>query len=639
MNQNAERPWDEGLAGPARRVAASNASPLRVTAGPGTGKTYALMRRIARRLQEGAFPQGILAVTFTRTAASDLQAELMRLQTDGADRVRAGTLHALCFSILSREDVLILTGRHPRPLLAFEEKFLIADLSHELGPGRRECTRRLQAFNAAWARLQSDEPGWPQDAEDRRFYHALLGWLRFHRAMLIGELVPETLRFLRDNPALPYRHTFHHVLADEYQDLNRAEQVLIDLLAEDGTLTVVGDEDQSIYSFKYAHPEGIREFQAAADEPLEECRRCPVTVIEMANALIANNPDRAPRELRPAEGQPAGEVYIVQWPSMEAEAAGIADFITRRVADGRVQPGRVLILCPRRQFGYAVRDALRHRAIPAHSFFQEEALEGDPANPERLQSQQAFTLLNLLADRQDRVALRCWCGFGSQSLRAGAWRRLRAHCEATNQEPWDVLLQLAAGELALPHVGSLVAPFRQLCEILRELEGLVGDALLDTVFPPNEDWADPIRRLAEKLVVDDMTAADIRDAFRTAITQPEMPTDVEYIRVMSLHKSKGLTADLVVVMGCVEGLIPAINNDLPLPDQDNLLREQRRLFYVAVTRTRQTLLLSSVLRLPMDVAYRMGATIRQGGRTIASRFLGDLGPAAPRPIPGERLPR
>lgn len=638
MNQNRERRWDEGLAGPARRVAASNASPLRVTAGPGTGKTFALMRRVARRLQEGAFPEGIVAVTFTRTASRDLQTELARLETLGADRVRAGTLHALCFSILSREDVLILTGRHPRPLLVFEERFLLADLSDELGPGRRECSRRLQAFNAAWARLQSDEPGWPRDENDRRFYRALLAWLRFHRAMLVGELVPETLRFLRNNPELPYRHAFHHVLADEYQDLNRAEQLLIDLLAEDGTLTVVGDEDQSIYSFKYAHPEGIREFQAEADEPLEECRRCPIAVINMANALIANNPDRALRELRPADGQPRGEVHIVQWPNMDSEAAGIADFITRRVAEGQVQAGRVLVLCPRRQFGYAVRDALRERGVPAHSFFQEEALEGDPANPERLHAQQAFTLLNLLADMRDRVALRCWCGFGSASLRAGAWRRLRAYCEATNQEPWDVLVQLDEGRLNLPRVGTLEPPFRELRVTLHELEGLVGEALLNTIFPEDEDWADPIRRLAEKLDIEEMSAAEQRDALRTAITQPEMPTDVEYVRVMSLHKSKGLTADLVVVMGCVEGLIPTINYDLPLPDQENQRREQRRLFYVALTRTRQTLLLSSVTRLQPDVAYRMGARIRIGGRTVASQFLGELGAVAPRAIPGPRLP-
>jgi len=180
-----ERRWDYELRGAAYRVAASDASPLRVVAGPGTGKTFALMRRVARALQEGADPRRVLAVTFTRTAARDLEKELGQLRAVGADQVRAGTLHSRCFSILSTEAVLVLTGRTPRPLLAFEERFLLFDLKDAF-EGLRNCRRFLEAFNAAWARLQSEDPGWPHRREDRRFHEALLGWLRFHGAMLVG---------------------------------------------------------------------------------------------------------------------------------------------------------------------------------------------------------------------------------------------------------------------------------------------------------------------------------------------------------------------------------------------------------------------------------------------------------------------
>jgi DNA helicase-2/ATP-dependent DNA helicase PcrA len=631
-----ERRWDHELVGPAYRVAASDASPLRVVAGPGTGKTFALMRRIARRLQEGADPPRILAVTFTRTAARDLANELSQLRAAGADRVSAGTLHSRCFSILSKADVLRMTGRAPRPLLAFEERFMLVDLQVQVG-GLRNCRRFLQAFNAAWARLQSEEPGWPHTEEDRQFQRALLGWLQFHGAMLIGELVPETLRFLRDNPEVPYRHAYDHVLADEYQDLNRAEQELIQLLAEDAQFTVVGDEDQSIYSFKHAHPDGIREFIAQADEPLEECRRCPVTVIQLANSMIANNPDRANRHLRPAPGQPQGDVQIVQWSSMTAEAAGIADFIKRRIDDHNVEAGKVLVLCPRRQLGYAIRDALRDREVAAHSFFQEEALEGDPAELDECQAQRAFTLLCLAANARDRVALRSWSGFGSSSLRTGAWQRLRNHCQATGQDPWDALVALDEGGLNLPYTAPLIAPFRELRVLLGELEGVGGQALLDTLFPAEEEWADEVRRLADKLGLEGLNALGQRDMLRNALTQPELPTDVEYVRVMSLHKSKGLTADLVVVTGCVEGLIPTIASDLPDDERELHMREQRRLFYVALTRTRRSLVLSSVARLPVETAHRMGARIRPWGATLASRFMRELGPAAPAAIPGRNL--
>jgi DNA helicase-2/ATP-dependent DNA helicase PcrA len=107
--------WSSGLTGPALEVARAPDARLRVRAGPGTGKTFALMRRVARLLEEGVAPDRILVSTFTRTAARDLEAELSRLHIPGADKVRVGTLHSFSFSLLSRAEVLRLTGRVARP--------------------------------------------------------------------------------------------------------------------------------------------------------------------------------------------------------------------------------------------------------------------------------------------------------------------------------------------------------------------------------------------------------------------------------------------------------------------------------------------------------------------------------------------
>lgn len=637
MNHPGGFRWDDGLSGPARRIAELNHTPIRVLAGPGTGKTFALMRRVARLLQDGATPNRILVCTFTRTAARDLEEELARLGVEGVDQVWAGTLHAFCFGLLGRGEVPKATGRVPRPLLGFEERFLLQDLNGDGFGGIRDRDRRLQAFNAAWARLQSDTPGWPQDPIDRAFHGQLVGWLRFHRAMLVGELVPEALRYLRDNPASPHRRALDHVLVDEYQDLNRAEQVLPDLLAEAGHLIIIGDEDQSIYSFKFAHPEGIATFNESHpgthDEGLEECRRCPRLVVEIANTLIANNPSRTPRVLHPLPGNPQGEVLVLQWRTIEEEAEGIAEIIRRRIQNREVEAGRVLVLAPRRQLGYAVRDALNALGVFAHSFFHEEALDGNDA-------QEAFTLLTLLANPEDRVALRCWCGFGSISLRSGAWARLRQHCEASGDSPRVALERLASAQATLPHAGPLVSRFRDLQQRLGELAGLRGQALVDALFPEDEEWANPIRSLAARLEGDNFDAEALREHLRIGITQPELPTDVDYVRVMSLHKSKGLTADLVVVVGCVEGLIPTVTGGTPA-EQTASLEEQRRLFYVAITRTTRVLILSSVTTLPRDLAHRMGARVGSGSRThantIASRFLHELGPSRPAAVSGTSI--
>jgi superfamily I DNA/RNA helicase len=610
---------------------------MRVLAGPGTGKTFALMRRVARLLQDGATPNRMLVCTFTRTAARDLEGELALLGVEGVDEVRAGTLHAFCFGLLGRDEVLEATGRVPRPLLRFEERFLLEDLNCDGFGGIRDRDRRLQAFNAAWARLQSETPGWPQDPVDRDFHRELVGWLRFHQAMLIGELVPEALRYLRENPASPHRGVFEHVLVDEYQDLNRAEQVLLDLLAEAGHLIVIGDEDQSIYSFKFAHPEGIATFDRSHpgthDEGLDECRRCPRLVVELANTFIGNNPGRTPRVLTPLPGNPDGEVLVLQWRSIEDEAQGVAEIIRRRIQNGDVDAGRVLVLAPRRQLGYAARDALNALGVFAHSFFHEEALDEDDA-------QQAFTLLTLLANPEDRVALRCWCGFGSTSLRTGAWARLRRHCETSGDSPRAALERLASDDLTIPHTGPLVERFRDLQRRLGELAPLRGQALVDSLFPGDRDWTSLIRSLASTIEGDQFDALELRETLRIGITQPELPTDVDYVRVMSLHKSKGLTADLVAVLGCIEGLIPTLTGDTPAEEATSL-EEQRRLFYVAITRTRRILILSSVTQLQRNLAYRMGAQVRGqspvNAATIASRFLAELGPSRPAAVLGTSM--
>lgn len=631
--------WDDDLTGTALSIASCEQSPLRVLAGPGTGKTYAMKRRVMRLLQEGATPNAILACTFTRTAARDIAKEIVELGVDGADTVWAGTLHGLSFSILSRQDVLETTGRRARPLIKTEERFLLQDLQAQFG-GVKKAGKRLRAFEAAWARLQNEEPGWPKEPVDQAFRAQLLDWLKFHGAMLVGELVPVTLAYMQNNPMCAERSRFENVVVDEYQDLNRAEQALVDLLAENATLSIIGDEDQSIYSFKHAHPEGITSFgeshDGTHDETLDTCRRCPTTIVKLANNLIKNNTTYSNRPLKPRLENGKGIVHIVQWLSMEQEAEGIADYVLKRIEEHGATAGEVLILAPRRQMGQAVRLALLEREIVAHNFFSEQALDGRPNDLANSEAQQAFALLSLLADPEDRVALRCWCGFGSGTLNQAGWRRLRSYCDEGGQSPRDVLAQLVAKTVSIPHTGPIVQRFTLLQAREAELDGLAGHALADALFPEAEGWTEALRSVVKRAFPEDttFTRGRLLDEIRTGVTQLETPTDVDFVRIMSLHKSKGLTARLVVVMGCNEGMIPRIDYDEPQPVQKRQLEEQRRLFYVALTRTTETLLLSSIAHIPTHVALAMGLGVHGGG---ASRFIEELGPEKPTPIAGTEI--
>ena len=465
--------WSQGLEGVHYDIAREPGSPLHVLAGPGTGKTFAMIRRVARLLEDEVDPRTILAVSFTRTAAKDLRDQLGALQSPNAMDVRASTLHSLSFSILNHGAVFAHTQRSPRPLLSYEVRYLESDLGRTFG-GIRNVRQLLAAYEAAWARLQTDEPGGPSSDLDVGFHGATLAWLRFHQAMLVGELVPLTLGFIRQNPALTALPRFAHVLVDEFQDLNKAEQELVGHLAAHGTMTVIGDDCQSIYSFRHANPEGIRLFPdsnpGTIRMTIEDCKRCPPNIVAMSNALIAHDPDRTRViPLRPDDSRTPATVTIVQHDTLAAEITTCADYIKDWLGRRpRMPHGQALVLAPRRFIGNALRDELVARRLNSTSYFAE-----DPLHPPS--AAEGMCLLTLLVDESDRAALRAWLGMGSSNGLAGSYARLRQESEQRHMEPAELLARLARGELSIAHTHALVARWRLLCErrdALRNLRGL-----------------------------------------------------------------------------------------------------------------------------------------------------------------------
>ncbi len=450
-------PWSEGLApdSQAYAIAASENARIRVVAGPGTGKSFAMKRRVARLLESGVAPRAVLPVTFTRVAAEDLHRELVGMGVPGCDQLRGTTLHSLAMRILMRNHVLASTGRTARPLNDFELKPLVCDLKESHG-GKRAVERLRHAYEAAWARLQHEQPGYVAAPADAAFQADLLSWLEFHQAMLIGEVIPQLYIYLRNNPAAPERSEFEHILVDEYQDLNKVEQSVINYLSDAAHVTIVGDDDQSIYSFKSAHPDGIREWLTlnggADDLGLEDCRRCPTLVVDMANSLIMNNRNRpVPRRLTAVPANGAGDVRILQYRNIAGEVAGVADIVAQLLADG-IPPGDILVLAQRGAIGTPIYQALRARAVPVRSYYAEAELDSEVA-------QRAFAVLKLFANREDRVALRWLVGLEGPDWNAAAFRRIRRFCEESGQTPWQTLSALSDGTIALPYTrGGRVPP-------------------------------------------------------------------------------------------------------------------------------------------------------------------------------------
>lgn len=628
--------WNDNLEGQALTIASSNENRIRVVAGPGSGKTFSLMRRIARLLESGVDPHAILLSTFTRTAAHDLKKELLKLGVAGAEEVRAGTLHSFCFGILMKDAVLEITGRHPRPLFNYETEFVLRDLQRKNGLGKKQIEKKIKAFEAAWARLQSDTPGWPQDANDKAFQNILISYLKFHKAMLIGEVIPEALKYLRNNPQAEERTMFQHVFVDEYQDLNRAEQELINTVASNCSFMVIGDEDQSIYEkFRNAHPEGIRTFNqqhnGTVDYPLTVCRRCPTDIVKAADTFIQNNLNREQRHLAPKPENPQGKIQSIQWPSFSDEKNGIVDFIKQRIKEG-VNPGQILVMCPRRDIGYAIKEKLIEQGVEAHSFFSEEIFEKENA-------QKAMTLLNLLVNKNDRVALRCWLGFGSSTANVAGYENLMRYCTDNNISPYEAAELLYQKKISISYSSHTIKRFGELQAEFAKYNGKKVSEIVSELFPKTESWAFPFVELVDELDDEEHSVADIQNEVRSNVINPEMPLDVEYVRIMSIHKSKGLTSDISIICGVVEGLIPRVDNELQGEEATRFIEEQRRLFFVGITRPRKELVISSVSSIPKTLAYGLGQkvpwTMSLNTKAIASSFLSQLGDDFPDAIAGE----
>lgn len=641
-------PWFDGLApeSVAYELAASLNARIRVVAGPGTGKSFAMKRRVARLLEDGVVPNEILPVTFTRVAAEDLHRELVGMGVAGCDALQGVTLHSLALRMLMRNHVLAATGRTARPLNDFELAPLVSDMMGAHG-GKRDVVKLKQAYESGWARLQHEIPGFIASPQDAAFSASVLQWLVFHNAMLIGEVIPQFHNYLRLNPAAPERAEFAHILVDEFQDLNRAEQGLIDLLSDNAHVCIVGDDDQSIYSFKHAHPEGIRDWMllnpTADDLNLDECKRCPTRVAEMANHLIGHNQMRlVPRELVPLPANGAGDVRIIQYQTLANEVVGIANLVSNLIASG-VPASDILILAQRGAIGTPIYNALKANGTPVRSYYAEAELDAESA-------QRRFALFKLFVDREDRVALRWLVGLPGNNWNAAGYRRVRAYCEQQGLSPWATLEQLASGNISIPHTGSIVLAFN---EIVAELDALEQDSslqsVIDALFPDGDDSIQELRSLAIEALeaVEDDDRAAFLSELTQLIAQPEIPTEIHDVRIMSLHKSKGLSAPVTIIAGCVDGLLPKQPDvGIPAAERIAIIEEQRRLFFVGISRVKAvpqqgkpgTLILTYSRQMPM--AEAMNAGIAPAGQVYgianlhASRFIGELGPAAPIPIAG-----
>ena len=576
-----------------------------ILAGAGSGKTRVLTTRIAW-LVKGArvAPSGILAVTFTNKAAREMLTRVAAMMTVNPRGMWIGTFHGLCnrmlrahaqeaglprtFQILDSQDQLAAIKRLLKSMNVDEERFPAREVQYFINDQKEEGVRAR------------DVP--PGDDNTRRFaelYAAYDEQCQREGVVDFSELLLRSFELLKRNEILRehYSQRFRHILVDEFQDTNRLQYRWLKLIGGKAScLFAVGDDDQSIYTFRGANVGNMadfeREFKVKHVVRLEQNYRSHGNILDAANALIANNRNRLGKNLWTAAGK--GEpVRVFEGESDNDEARWIVEEVQALARDG-ARLSQMAVLYRSNAQSRVVEHALFSQGIPYRVY-------GGLRFFERAEIKHALAYLRLVASPDDDNAFLRVANFPPRGIGARTIEQLQ---DAAKQATVS-LMKVADGTKA--------APFRLLIEKMRsETQGLPLKEAVEVVtaksgltehYKTEREGADRIENLAELVnaaaafteeerVTESGEAIDPLTAFLTHAAleagEHQAGEGQDALQMMTVHSAKGLEFDVVFMSGLEEGLFP---HEQSVTEKDGL-EEERRLAYVAITRARHRLYLS-----------------------------------------------
>ena len=584
--------------------------PLVVVAGAGSGKTRVLTRRIARLVASGVAPWRILAITFTNKAADEMRRRVIELVGPDAERMWVSTFHAACVRMLRRNTDRI--GYRPGFSIYDDgdSRRLVEHVLDDLGIDQRRFPPRavLGVISSAKSDLVDPEAFEARSGTiyERRIAQAYAEYERrlvAANAMDFDDLLVRTVRMFRDNPDVLERYSdrFEHVLVDEYQDTNVAQNELVILLgAARRNVCVVGDTDQSIYRFRGAEMRNLLEFERAFPDAtlivLDQNYRSTQTILDAANAVIGNNLFRQEKQL---------------W-----SALGKGDRIRRyRAGDDRDEAAFVTseIVALNRNDGMSLADMAVFYRTNAQSRALETALAdrgisytviGGTRFFDRREVRDVLAYLRAVANPGDEVSLRRIInvprrGIGDTTvgrlIAYGAERGVGFAGALTHASEAGVSGKALAGVRSfLELLAELRAkdlaegPPDKLIEVLLERTGYrdVLEAEIDIGGSRAIDAEGRVENLAELMNVA-CEHQDLESFLESTalVAATDVVDDGASVSLMTLHSAKGLEFGVVFLTGMEEGIFPH-SQSLAEPDE---LEEERRLCYVGVTRARERL--------------------------------------------------
>ena len=616
--------------------------PLLIFAGAGSGKTRVLTHRIAYLIATGrARPSEILAVTFTNKAAREMRSRVEALLGGDIAGMWMGTFHSIGVRMLRRDGEAIEVERdfviydEADRATALKRAMGVAGIDDKRYPpqqiGHAISAAKNELLDAAGYLGSPDAQGY-LGAVVARAFTAYERELRDNNALDFDDLLLRAVRLLQDAPPVRehYQDRFRHILVDEYQDTNRAQYRMVSLLAEKHrNLTVVGDDDQSIFQWRGADVRNIlsfeRDYPDALRVVLDQNYRSTQNVLDAAHAVIRNNPERAEKRLW-TDRAGGDQVKLISVYDEREEALAVCAEIETLVGREGYSLSDCAVLYRTNAQSRAFEDAMLRRGMPYR-------LVGGVRFYERREVKDVLAYLRLTANPRDAVSFTRIVNVPRRKIGDQTVAALERVARRKRMSPFEAVAHLDDADGLAAAAARSLESFRGLIESLREeaqrrpLPELVQSVLersgyrahLSDSTPEGEErWAnvqeliglageyadvappEGLQRFLENVALVADTDALDREAGRSGVT------------LITLHQVKGLEFPVVFIAGMEEGLLPHIR---ALEDGESGIAEERRLTYVGITRAQHRLYLLHAFKRHLYGSSQAAA---------ASRFLGEL---------------
>jgi DNA helicase-2/ATP-dependent DNA helicase PcrA len=623
---------------PAQREAVeSNQGPLLILAGPGSGKTRVITYRVAYLVKVcGIDPHRIIAVTFTNKAAREMRDRLERLLGQGFEALTLGTFHAICARILRREGEAI--GLSPRFVIydSEDQLNLIKQSLQELNlDPKRYSPRALQsAISGAKSRLLTpeDHHQWVRSYFEeivQRVYERYQELLSQSGAVDFDDLLMKVAHLFTSHLEILYRYQsrYLHILVDEFQDTNLAQYMLIKQLGgKHRNICVVGDPDQSIYSWRFADLRNILSFEKDYPEAkvvlLEQNYRSTKTILEVASDIISANVQRKPKALW-TDNQVGSPVTVIETYTEEEEAQSVVNEIEKLVGQEQIPLKGCAVMYRVNAQSRALEESFIRYGVPYK-------LVGGTRFYQRQEIKDLIAYLRLVRNPHDNVSLRRIINVPSRGIGSGTLGKLQAWAKDTNVSLYDASNQAVEGETVSSRVAAALAGFAALInELAAKSHEFNLEELLDGILElagykkyilsgerAEERWENVMELRSVASEYGELSPEDALDAFLEKVSLvsdiDELDEKADAVTLTTLHQAKGLEFPVVFIVGMEEGVLPHRKSF----DDPAEMEEECRLCYVGVTRAQRRLYL---LR-----SYRR--SLFGGSANRPSRFLQDISP-------------